>query len=234
MLLPDWKEIVNAIDQNLWSEERNAYVDSIGSKVVSQHANSLMVCFDFAPQAKWSRILETISDASKVIMTKTWSWDAIIRPFDPLENVVMAQPFYAHFLHAAYARAGRGDLLKISLLRWKNMIETYDTFWESWELTSISSTCHGFSATPAFDCSAYILGVSVLEPGYNKVAINPLELPGITSANGVIPTPLGNLEVSLKIQKSEICLDISVPQGMTVLIAGNNYDCGKHTICYEI
>ncbi|MDY0289593.1 MAG: alpha-L-rhamnosidase C-terminal domain-containing protein [Sphaerochaeta sp.] len=233
MILPDWKQKVTAMEQLLWSDERNAYLDGVGSNVVSQHANSLMVCFDFAPKEKWNPILETISDASTVVMTKTWSWDTVSRAFNPLDNVVMAQPFYAHFLHAAYAHAKRGDLLQTSLLRWQDMLKTYDTFWESWELTSISSTCHGFSATPAFDCSAYILGVSILESGFRTVSIQPLILPRVSYARGAIPTPLGNLEVSVTIQESDICLEIEIPQGMTVLVSNTNYYCGKHKICYE-
>lgn len=233
MLLPDWKEMVSAIEHSLWSDERNAYLDSIDSPVVSQHANSLMICFGFAPRAKWNRIVEAISDPEKVVMTKTWSWDTITRSFNPLYDVVMAQPFYAHFLHAAYAQAGRGDVLKTSLWRWQGMLKNYDTFWESWELTSISSTCHGFSSTPAFDCSAYILGVHILDVGFSKVEIKPLVLPDVEFASGIIPTPLGDLEVSVRIQKTQICLEIAVPEGMTVVAGGINYACGKHQICYE-
>lgn len=233
MPLPNWKKKTSAMEQQLWNEERNAYVDSIGSNVVSQHANSLMICLGFAPKTKWGPILETIGNVSKTVMTKTWSWDTVVRPFEPQQHVVMAQPFYAHFLHAAYAQAGRGDLLQASLLRWAPMLEAYDTFWESWELTSISSTCHGFSASPAFDCSAYLLGVSILEPGYRAVAIKPLPLPGIEYARGVIPTPLGNLDVSVTIRETDICLEINVPQGMSALVATTTYGVGKHKICYE-
>ncbi len=234
MVLPDWQQIVSTLEHRVWSDERNAYLDGVGSSVVSQHANSLMVCFGFAPESKWGRILETISDSSAVVMTRTWSWDTVDRPFDPRKNVVMAQPFYAHFLHAAYAHAGRGDLLKTSLLRWQEMITDYDTFWESWELSPISSTCHGFSATPAFDCSAYILGVSPIDPGYRTVEVKPLVLPGVAFARGVVPTPLGDLEVSVEIQQSSLGLEADVPQGMTLLVEGALYTSGKHKICYEI
>lgn len=59
------------------------------------------------------------------------------------------------------------------------------------------SHCHGWSAGPALHLPARILGVTPTAPGYREVEIRPT-LGDLAWAEGSIPTPLGDIRVSVR------------------------------------
>lgn len=73
------------------------------------------------------------------------------------------------------------------------------------------SHCHGWSAGPACLLPAYVLGVKPTAPGYRTVDIRPA-LGDLAWAEGEIPTPHGNIRVSLK---SPLSGEIILPAGIT-------------------
>ncbi len=226
--LPDWRAVAAAVNASFWDDDRGAYLDSLNGQVISQQTNSLILFFGLAPEHRSERVITAITDPATLAITRVWGWDETERPFDAGRNVVAAQPFYAHFLHGALYQTKRAGLLYGSLLRWHAMLSEFDTFWESWDLTSISSTCHGFSATPTYDLSAYLLGVTPVEPGFRTTRVSPLVPPGVNRINGDVPTPLGILSVVIEIQDDGCELTIRVPSGMRVLVAERSYTGGEN------
>jgi hypothetical protein len=73
------------------------------------------------------------------------------------------------------------------------------------------SHCHGWSAGPANLLPAHILGVTPTAPGYRTVGIRPA-LGDLAWAEGEIPTPHGNIRVSLK---APLTGEITLPAGIT-------------------
>lgn len=71
------------------------------------------------------------------------------------------------------------------------------------------SHCHGWSAGPAQHLPAHILGVTPTSPGYRTVDIRPA-LGDLTWAEGEVPTPRGNIHVSVK---SPLTSRIVLPPG---------------------
>jgi hypothetical protein len=69
------------------------------------------------------------------------------------------------------------------------------TLWESFEPTA--SLCHGFSASPTYQLSRRILGVSPALPGFEKVAVAP-DLVDLEYAEGIVPTRSGDVHVRLE------------------------------------
>ena len=59
------------------------------------------------------------------------------------------------------------------------------------------SHCHGWSAGPAMHLPAHVLGVTPTSPGYRTVEIRPT-LGGLAWADGVIPTPWGEISVTVR------------------------------------
>ncbi len=59
------------------------------------------------------------------------------------------------------------------------------------------SHCHGWSAGPALHLPAHVLGVTPTSPGYRTVDIRPA-LGDLAWAEGSIPTPLGEIRVSVR------------------------------------
>jgi hypothetical protein len=154
-------KVKSAVNRYLWDEERGIYVDARLNKkmsdIVSQQANAAVIYFDLAPKKRWPRIFEFILDEDRVKLTRAWRHDKE-RTFDPLHDVIMAQPFFCHFLHGAMFKAGISEEMLVHIRRyWEPMIKEGSTCWETRQLSDITSICHGFSATPTFDLSTYIL-----------------------------------------------------------------------------
>ncbi|MGL5927312.1 MAG: alpha-L-rhamnosidase C-terminal domain-containing protein, partial [Dermatophilaceae bacterium] len=85
------------------------------------------------------------------------------------------------------------------------------------------SLAHGWSSTPTRDLVTTVLGVTPAEPGYAVARVAPA-LGGLVWAEGVVPTPHGELRVRADADAVEI--DSPVP----VLFAGRRLDAGRHRV----
>ncbi|MCC7411385.1 MAG: alpha-L-rhamnosidase, partial [Gammaproteobacteria bacterium] len=87
-----------------------------------------------------------------------------------------------------------------------------ETLWESFE--PVASLCHAFSATPVYQLSAHVLGVTPLSPGFARARIAP-QLVDLRSASGRYPTPHGELAVEWSRDgESGLEVRIDVPAGI--------------------
>jgi len=228
--------IQSALNRLLWDEQRQIYVDCLyngkRSQRVSQHSNAAMIAFALAPSERYKAVLDYICDDSRTKLTSIGSVGLINDGvFDTAHDVVRVQPFYAHFLHRALAMAGRyTELIHHIRDNWADMADSaYGTFYEMWQIEPMTSFCHGFSATPTYDLSRYILGICPTEtPGRFIVDVHR---GGLDWARGAFPAPAGNLEVNWTFQHNVLNLDIYVPAGLSVDVrlpafrasAGNNF-----------
>lgn len=206
-----------AINENFWDEKRGAYVDNIekGRRggIVSQHANAAVVYFNIAPEERWSRIFNTVLDKDHVKLTKAWRWDKD-RPFSSSEDVIMVQPFFSVFLHGALKNAGMiNTLLENIKSKWGPMVEQSPTLWESWQMTDITSTCHGFSSSPTYYLSTLILGVRPMENGFKRFFLQIPECE-IKWAKGTVPTPFGIISVEWEQVEGGIIIRVDIPEGI--------------------
>ncbi len=72
------------------------------------------------------------------------------------------------------------------------------------------SLCHGWASGVVSYAFENILGLTILEPGYKKVHIEP-KLSGLAWAEGEIPTPMGNIYIRAEAGKTPV---ISLPEGI--------------------
>lgn len=214
--------IASAAADLFWDEERAVYIDCRAaeglSSVVSQQANAAAIAFGVAPPERWKSIFDYILDNERIKLTKAWRWDEE-RPFDTRRDVVLSQPFFSHFLHAALARAGRvDDIVSNIRRRWAPMLaDGNGTFWESWQLTEMTSRCHAFSATPVFDLSTYVLGLRPTAPGFKRFEACPW-FGNLEWAKGSMPTPTGPISLSWQNKNGRITLEITVPAGISGIL----------------
>ena len=205
--------VTAAINRHLWDEERGVYVDARGSRRVSQQSNAAAIAFGVAPEARWSRILDTILDEERLILTRAGEHQPPTKNFEEEKHVVLAQPFYMHHLHRALSKAGRqGALIANIRNRWGTLLEEgYSTFRETWQIDELTSLCHAFSATPTFDLSTEVLGVQVLETNVARLRVAPY--PGdLAWARGTYPIPQGDVEVAWQVERGAFRLDLTIPQ----------------------
>jgi len=205
----------------LWDPDRHVYTDAIGaagrSRRMSQHTNALALLAGLVPADRVDGLIERIADparssvAGRLVVTKTPAdlregADAHDRVpvfqyqppegFDVDRDVVAAQPWFCRFLHEAYFRYGRRDLILASLRRWP-LDPQRGTLQEFWTADpGASSRCHGWSASPAYDLTSYLLGVRPAAPGYARIVVDP-GLGPLGRAAGRVPTPHGWVSVSV-------------------------------------
>lgn len=210
--------VAAAINHLLWDEERGVYVDARDggrqSRRVSQHANAAAIAFGVAPQARWPRMLAAVLDPGRLVLTRGIGANHLpAPPFDEERNVVLAQPFYMHFVHRALQAAGRHQPMLDNIRHhWAPMVaDGGATIWECWQLTPIASMCHAFSATPLFDLSSVCLGVTPLEPGFRRACIAP-QPAGLAWARGAFPTPHGEIVVHWQLDHDCLRLTVSLPE----------------------
>ncbi len=228
----------------LWDEERHAYVDAIGprgrGRRISQHTNAAALLAGIVPEPRVDRLIARIVDPAassfggRLVVTLT---AASVREqglipsfqylapeeFDDERDVVAAQPWFCRFLHEALFQHNRRDLILASLLRWDSQPEhgTFQEFWSA--IPGTSSRCHGWSASPAYDLTSYVLGVRPAIAGYRQAVLDPYLGP-LQRASGRVPTPFGWLGVSI----DGSTLEMDVPHGMSVTLGDMEVGSGSH------
>lgn len=228
-----------------WDERRGSYVDHIVNGVcrpeMSQLGGALAIVSGLAPQERWNRIIEAITDPKRLVEA-TWIGGAtdeevrqkfekqmqgIYEPDWEVESqIVLAQPFMQYVVHDAIALAGQADRLPELYRRWSRfLVNGYDTIGECW---SWGTHVHGWSCTPTRDMIFYTLGVMPAEPGYAIARIAP-RLGGLAWAEGKVPTPYGLIHV--RAEPEIVIVDSPVP--MIVDLPGRaprSLPAGRHEV----
>ena len=212
--------MADAMNERFWDEERGAYVDSVDPesgerhRKISQQANGTMICWDIAPRSRWPRMIERVTDLSRLKLTEVPPIVLDCEPFDPEQDVVLANTYFSHFVFSALGKAGRFDLALGQIRRfYEPMLATgTTTLWEGFE--PAASLCHAFSGTPVYQLSANVLGVQPTEPGFGKARIAP-QLCDLDYAQGAYPTVHGNIQVSWRRAGDRLQLDIELPAGVS-------------------
>lgn len=196
------ERVAQAINCLLWDEVRGVYVDARRdgqrSGRISQQSNAAVIAWEVAPRARWSRMFDTVLDEQRLVLTHGLGLDGKLKtPFDENRDVVRAQPFTAHFLHRALRMDGRFDTLLAHIRQhWGAMVANGEsTLAETWQVEAITSKCHAWSATPTFDLSTDILGVSPLSDGFRRTRVAPQPC-NLQWAKGRYPTPHGEVAVA--------------------------------------
>lgn len=251
MTLPGARNVGSLLEQTrqafeqLWDAERHAYVDALGrhgpGRRISQHTNAAALLADIVPQDRVDRLVERITDPSMIDaghLIVTAYPGSLTGPelvpnfqyqepegFDSERDVVAAQPWFCRFLHEALFQHGRRDLIIASLRRWPDDCGN-GTFQEFWEAPpGRTSRCHGWSASPTFDLTTYVLGVRPLTAGFQRALVDPFLGP-MRRAAGRVPTPHGWLSAATDGANTEV----EVPAGMTVVVGGREVGPGSHKV----
>jgi alpha-L-rhamnosidase len=205
-----------------WDEERGSYVDHIVDGVqgpeMSQLGGATAIVSGLAPQERWGRIIDTITDPGKLVV-RTWRMVAAARglprfgltgslepDWDVQTEIVKAEPFMSYVVHDAVAAAGKADRLPDLYRAWSQfLVDGYDTIGEDW---AHGTHVHAWSCTPTKDMIFYTLGVTPAEPGYSAVRIAP-RLGSMAWAEAKVPTPHGLVHV--RATQEGVTVDSPVP-----------------------
>ncbi|GAB2893129.1 alpha-L-rhamnosidase-related protein [Streptomyces mayteni] len=212
--------------EDFWDARRGVYLDHIVDGEprlpASQAAGAAAIVSGLAPRERWSAIVSTITDPERLVV-RSWigradgSYDLArmreqtLRPlaadWDVESQIVVAQPFFGYTVHDAVALAGHADRLPELLRRWTPFLtDGYDTFGECW---GWGTPAHGWSATPARDLVAYVLGIQPGSPGFRTARIAPRP-GGLRRLAGAVPSPSGLVEVRVDGRDVEVRSPVEV------------------------
>jgi alpha-L-rhamnosidase len=191
-----------AYNRELWDEKAGLYLDGkpfvthvkpgdwlpadTDIKTHSTQNNALAVLYDLAPR-----------DRQAAIMRSLMSGD------------LNTQPYFMHFVFGALNHAGLfNEFAASQMRRWKVEPDT-QSFREMWGTGDYS---HAWECTPLIQMSARVLGVTPKTPGFDTIEIAPQPC-DLTWANGIVPTPHGNVEISWTRPESAFKITVVVPKG---------------------
>jgi hypothetical protein len=212
-----------ALNTRHWDEARGVYVDCVdpasGAQQprVSQHANAAMILWGGAPTTRWSRMVERITDPDRLSFTAAPPIVPKGERLDLQEGVVLANTFYSHFVQEALVKAGRTDLV-LALVRQRYgpmLARGAKTLWESFEPTA--SLCHGFSATPTYQLTTGVCGLSPAEDGFTALRFAP-DLADLERASARLETVRGSVVADLLRTAQGFDARLSVPRGVAVQV----------------
>ena len=207
-----WNEIADhltlAVNTHLWSDERQAYIDSI-------HHNG-MASTVFSQQTQTAAFISGVASGDRALRCRQIIEEA------PSGFITAGSPFYMFFVLEVLVRDGRYDLLQKTIRDyWGVQIEAgATTFWEMYDPKAERHTrshCHGWSAAPTFFLTQNILGVQPLEPGYRAVLIRP-QPSDLRWSHGRVPTPHGIVDCDWKRTDSEFAITVATPVGIPARI----------------
>lgn len=225
-------DITSALNARHWDAARGVYVDMVDPATgardprVSQHANAAMILWGDAPPDRWSRMIDRITDPARLTFTAAPPIVPKGAPLDPTEGVVLANTFYSHFVYAALGKAGRVDkALGLMRDRYGPMLAAGAvSLWESYGPTA--SLCHGFSASPTWQMTTFVLGLKPIGPGFMTLEFEP-DLGGLRQAQGALATIHGTVRATVESSGHQLCATLTLPAGLDALIGSRFAEGGQ-------
>ncbi|MHA1341626.1 MAG: alpha-L-rhamnosidase-related protein [Promethearchaeota archaeon] len=210
------------IDELFWDPSEGCYRDYIKDgkfgETISQHTNAYLVIKGVAPPEKWHSILDRVflkpdeqNDYIQIDAVRESHVKHDKLKFDPKKNILIAQPFFMHYVNRFFALMNRFDLMfKYFKKGWIPMTKLGETktIWETWSRTG--SECHAWAASPGYDLPTYILGVAPIKNGFKKFKIEP-NLYNLEWAKGSIPSIKGLISVNWQLTESSFEIEFNVP-----------------------
>jgi hypothetical protein len=192
-----------ALSEALWRQSEGAFADCLRSDGelagLSQQANLLVLRWGAPPEDKFAAALGSVRRQDDV---RDPSWTRVGTP-----------GFMEHYFAVLAARGMTEAALRILRERWGELLRNGATCArENWETGPGRSLCQGAGAHPLYFLATEVLGVKPTAPGAAKLRISPFT-GFLRSAEGVVTTPKGQVEVSWK-RGDGLAMEIRVPEGV--------------------
>ncbi len=202
------EEQKRALQEQLWDEEEQVYLDGIHRTGERSTTRSLQ-----------THILLYLADCLNEHQA------AVIEPklMDPPEDwIQIGTPFFSFYLFEVWERFGELDRTLAQIRTdWGRMIRYGAT--TTWETFTVfpRSHAHAWSAAPAFILGNQLLGVQKLEDGFQRVRISPPNTE-LRWAEGVVPTPHGRIDVAWSKEEEKPVMRVTVPRDIEVEIGSEH------------
>lgn len=193
------EELAAAINEHLWDEEAEAYIDSIHadgrrSDVLSQQTQTVCYLCGVVPEERMNTVKQYV--------------------YAPPEGFVeIGSPFFMFFSLESLSALGMYETIKQWISdKWGEMLrQGATTAWEMFGKTR--SRCHAWSAGPVYFLGSQQLGVEPALPGFERATIAPIPV-DLEWCEGRMPTPHGEIEVAWERDEARFAIDVVLPDGV--------------------
>ena len=198
------QQVASAYQAELWNQARGQYRDGkpfvtsvppskwlpadVQMESFSVQNNAFAVLYGLAPQSQWKAILS--------VMLKNPNWDVT--------------PFFMHFVFDALAQGGLFDSEAVAKMHDYVVVPGTQTVREAGPNKGDYS--HGWIASPTYQMSSKILGITPASPGFDTINIRPT-LCGLTFARGAVPSRHGLIGVDWTRQPDQLSIKLDIPPG---------------------
>lgn len=181
--------IESKFDKAFWDKSKNAYYRGTGSGKADDRANALAVYAGLAPASRYAGIEKL------------------------LETQMESSPYMEKYvLEALYMMGYDDEAMVRTKTRYKEMIEDeFPTLWEFWDKKA-GTRNHAWSGGPLTMMYMFNAGITPLSPAYENFQVRP-QTAGLKDISAEIPSPKGNIAVTVKETDSDITLGVTVPAG---------------------
>lgn len=194
-------ELAAAINEHLWDEDAEAYIDSVHadgsrSEVLSQQTQTVCYLCGVVPPERLPVVKRHVHDP-------------------PEGFVEIGSPFFMFFSFEALTRLGMYETLADwTREHWGEMLRHgATTAWEMFGHERTRSRCHAWSAGPAYFLQTQQLGVEPALPGFERATIAPIPL-DLDWCEGRTPTPHGEIEVAWERDEERFGIGVTLPDGV--------------------
>lgn len=202
------EQIKESVRRDFWVADQGLYTDGLlkGSPCgsVSEHANYLALYCGLGDGGRQAEILKSLRDPDRV------------------GSIIQVGPPFMIWPLAALFKVGEDkaalDMMRSRYARF--FVDGGDTFWEGWSWliwrngwqSSYRSFAQNGAGSPAWFLLTEVLGVKPLKPGFAEFEIDP-KPGGLKWAEGVVPSPAGDIPVRWEQKKDLFEVSVTVPQG---------------------
>ncbi|MDD2290530.1 MAG: family 78 glycoside hydrolase catalytic domain [Bacteroidales bacterium] len=196
-------KLKQSFNRRLFDKKRGAYVDGIGTKHASLHANMLPLLFGLVPKNRINNVLEFIRSRGMAC------------------SVYGAQFLLDGIYNAYDAGYGLQLLTSTGERSWYNMVRAGSTItMEAWDnkYKPNQDWNHAWGAAPANLIPRKLMGIEPLEPGFRKIKIMP-QPASLQHAEIKLPTIRGDVQVSFTNDPGQsFRLEVSIPANTTAKV----------------
>ena len=185
--------LLDAVGNQAYDTDKGLFRDSLEEATFSQHTNTMAILTG-AVQGEDDRrtIMERILDDT---------------------TLTQAGYYFSFYIFEALREAGLGERYIEQLAPWQDMLALGLTTTPEKPPPSRTDS-HAWAAHPNYGLLATVLGIRPAEPGFRSVVIAP-NLGPLQRAEGKMPHPLGEIEVSLKrVGPEGVQARITLPGGL--------------------
>lgn len=191
-------KVKNAINTKLFDETKGLYIDGEGSTHSSLHSNMFPLAFGLVEKSHQQKVVSFVKSRGMAC------------------SVYGAQYLFEGLYKAREAQYALDLLTNRTDRSWYNMLQVGSTMTlEAWDIKYKGNLDwnHAWGAAPANLISRMMWGITPSAPGYEKALINP-QLADLKCSEITVPTLLGNISASYKVQGKNQLYIINIPANM--------------------